>query len=462
MTYSKERRIDMPTRPSKVTLDTNVLNVLNAIRNNASNNYRDYVPPITDTSEIRKIGTIIMDNVALQNEFLTALVNRIGRVIIATRMYQNPWARFKEGYLEYGETVEEIFTNIAKAEEYSFASEDETRYQKKRLPDVRAAFHVMNYRKFYPTTVTDKQLRQAFLSSDGVSKLISDIVNAIYTGANYDEFLTMKYLLARNILNSRMYPIEVASVSAANAKDIITTVKETSNNLEFPDDIYNPAGVFQHTPKNEQIVIVNTKFDAIMDVNVLASAFNMEKTQFVGQRVLIDGFGKLDTKRLAILFKDDPNYVALTDAQLAALDEIPLVIVGEKFWRVFDNLNEFTEFYNPEQLYWNYFYHQWKTFSTSPFENAIVFVPETPAVTSVTVTPATATVAAGASLQLTTVVEVTGFAPQTVNYSSDNDGVTITEGGVVQVAEDATGTVTITVTSTFDSTKSDTVAITIG
>ena len=38
----------MPTRPQRVTLDTQVLNILNAIRNNASNEYRDYVPPITD------------------------------------------------------------------------------------------------------------------------------------------------------------------------------------------------------------------------------------------------------------------------------------------------------------------------------------------------------------------------------------------------------------------------------
>ena len=451
----------MPTRPKKVTLDTNVLNVLNAIRNNASNNYKDYVPPITDTKDIRKIGTIIMDNVALQNEFLTALVNRIGRVIISTRMYENPWARFKEGYLEYGETVEEIFTNIAKPYEYSFSEENETRFAKKRLPDVRAAFHVMNYRKFYPTTVTDKQLRQAFLSSDGVSQLIADIVNSIYTGANYDEFITMKYLLARNILNSRMYPIEVDAISAANAKDIVTTVKATNNLLEFPSTKYNPAGVFQHTPKNEQIVIINTQFDAIMDVNVLASAFNMDKAQFMGQRVLIDSFGAMDDERLALLFADDPNYVPITDAEKLALDAIPMVVVGEKFWRVFDNLNEFTEFYNPEQMYWNYFYHQWKTFSTSPFENALVFVPEAPSVTSVEVTPATATVAAGANLSLTTVVTVSGFAPQTVTYESDNDGVTITEGGVVQVDADATGTATITVTSTYDSTKTDTVEITI-
>ena len=178
-------------------------------------------------------------------------------------------------------------------------------------------------------------------------------------------------------------------------------------------------------------------------------------------RVLIDSFGSLDTDRLNVLFADDPNYTPLTQAQLTALDEIPMVVVGEKYWRVWDNLNEFTEFYNPEQLYWNYFYHQWKTFSTSPFENALVYVPEEPKVNSVTVTPETATVSAGASLALTVVVDVDGFAPQTVNYESNLAGVTITEGGVVQVDAGVTGTATITVTSTYDSTKSDTVTITI-
>ena len=94
-------------------------------------------------------------------------------------------------------------------------------------------------------------------------------------------------------------------------------------------------------------------------------------------------------------------------------------------------------------------------------ENALVYVPEEPKVTSVEVTPATATVVAGSSLALTTVVTVSGFAPQTVTYESNNSGVTITEGGVVQVASDATGTATITITSTYDTTKKDTVSITI-
>lgn len=451
----------MPTRPKKVTMNTNVMNILNAIRNNASNEYRDYVPPMTDTSQLREIGTIIMDYPALQNEFLSALINRIGRVLISTRMYENPWSRFKKGLLDYGETVEEIFTNIAKPYEFEGSHTSPTTQFKKYKPDVRAAFHVMNYRKYYPVTIEQQKLRQAFLSADGVTNLIGDIVNSLYTGANYDEFLTMKYLLGKTILKGRMYPVEVPSVSADNAKDIITEVKATSNVIEFPSTKYNPAHVFQHTPKSEQIIFVNAKFDAIMDVNVLASAFNMSKAEFMGQRVLIDSFGSLDTDRLAELFGDDPSYVPFTDDEIEALDSIPLAVVGEKFFMMFDNLNEFTEIYNAELLYWNYFYHQWKTFSTSPFENALVYVPATPTVVSVEVTPATATVSAGSSLALTTTVTVTGFAPQTVTYESDTEGVTITEGGVVQIDEGVSGTAVITVTSTYDASKSDTVTLTI-
>lgn len=451
----------MPTRPQKVTMDTNVMNILNAIRNNASNNYRDYVPPITDVSQLREIGTIIMDYPALQNEFLSALINRIGRVLISTKMYENPWTRFKKGMLDYGETVEEIFTNIAKPYEFEGSHTTPTSQFKKYKPDVRSAFHVMNYRKYYPVTIEQQKLRQAFLSAEGVTNLIGDIVNSLYTGANYDEWLTMKYLLAKTILKGRMYPVETMPISADNAKAIVTTVKENSNILEFPSTKYNPAHVFQHTKKSEQVIFINARFDAIMDVNVLASAFNMDKAQFMGQRVLIDSFGSLDRDRLNELFADDPNYVPITDAEIAALDTIPMAVVDEKFFMIFDNLNEFTEIYNAELLYWNYFYHQWKTFSTSPFSNALVYVPTTPSVTSVEVTPATATVSAGSSLALSVTVTTTGFAPQTVDYESDTEGVTITEGGVVQVDAGVSGTATITVTSTFDPTVSDTVTLTI-
>lgn len=453
----------MATKPTVKTLTNSSVDILNVIRENASQNYRDYVPKATpDADSVRQIGAIIMDFPALQNEFLNSLVNRIGRVLITSKMYDNPWAFFKKGMLEFGETVEEIFVNIAKPFQFDPAVAESTIF-KREIPDVRAAFHIMNYQKFYKTTIQNDQLRQAFLSWQGITDLIAKIVDAMYTGANYDEFITMKYMLARHILDGHMYPTVIPEVTEPNMKKIVSTIKGVSNNYTFLSNKYSLAGVYTHTEKTDQYMLINANFDAIMDVEVLASAFNMDKTEFSGRRVLVDSFGSLDVERLKELFKDDTTFKAPTEAELQALDAIPAILVDRDWFMIFDNFYNFTEQYNGEGLYWNYWYHVWKTFSISPFANNALFIPGTPAVTSVTVSPATATVAAGKSAQFTATVVTSDFAPKSVVWSVDDDTkATVDQSGKVTIMADAeAGTVTVTATSTFDSTKKGTATITI-
>lgn len=453
----------MPVKPKIRTLTTSAADILNVIRNNASVDYRNYVPKAdaNDVESIRTIGAIIMDYPALQNEFLNALVNRIGRVMLTSKMYSNPIAFFKKGVLEYGESIEEIFVNIAKVQEFNPEIAEQEVF-KRVVPDVRAAFHIMNYQKFYKATVTQEQLKQAFLSWDGVTDLIARIVDSMYTGANYDEFLVMKYLLARHILDGRVYPVTVPTVTAENAKAIITTVKGVSNKLTFMNSEYNPAAVRTFTEKSDQYMIVNSVFDATMDVNVLASAFNMDKAEFLGHRVLIDGFGDLDVARLGEIFAGDPTYNEPSQEELTALNAIPAVIVDKDWFMVFDMLTQFTEQYNGQGLYWNYFYHVWKTFSVSPFANSVLFVPGTPSVTSVTVSPTTATVQKGGSVSLSAVVATEYFAPQTVVWTSSAADVKVSAAGVVTVDADAkSASATITATSAFDGTKKATCTVTV-
>lgn len=453
----------MPVKPKIRTLTTSAADILNVIRNNASVDYRNYVPKAdaNDVESVRTIGAIIMDYPALQNEFLNALVNRIGRVMLTSKMYSNPIAFFKKGVLEYGESIEEIFVNIAKVQEFNPDIAEQEVF-KRVVPDVRAAFHIMNYQKFYKATVTQEQLKQAFLSWDGVTDLIARIVDSMYTGANYDEFLVMKYLLARHILDGRVYPVTVPTVTAENAKAIITTVKGVSNKLTFMNSDYNPAAVRTFTEKTDQYMIVNSVFDATMDVNVLASAFNMDKAEFLGHRVLIDGFGDLDVARLGEIFAGDPTYHEPSQDELTALNAIPAVIVDKDWFMVFDMLTQFTEQYNGQGLYWNYFYHVWKTFSVSPFANSVLFVPGTPSVTSVTVSPATASVPKGGSVSLSAVVATEYFAPQTVVWTSSAEDVKVSAAGVVTVDADAKSTTaTITATSAFDNKKKATCTVTV-
>lgn len=461
--YSEKERVNnMPTIPKIVTLTNSSVDVLNAIRNSATQNYRDYVPKATeDADSIREIGAIIMDYPSLQNEFISSLVNRVGRVLITSKGYTNPFKMFKKGMLEFGETIEEIFVNIAKPFQFDPTGSQNTVF-KREIPDVKSAFHIMNYQKYYKTTIQNDQLRQAFLSWQGITDLIAKIVDSMYTAAEYDEFQTFKYMLAKHILNGQMYPVEVPAVATANMKEIVADIKGISNDMEFMKSKYNLAGVKTHSPKSEQYILVNTKFDAVMDVEVLASAFNMDKAQFMGQRVLIDSFGGLDLERLAILFGDDPTYTAFTEAQLTALDAIPAVILDKDWFMVFDNYQNFTEQYNGEGLYWNYWYHVWKTFSVSPFANNALFIPATPTVTSVTLSPATANLAVGQSLQITATVATANFAPKSVTWSINSELSTIDGSGKLTIGAGETAeTITVTATSTYDVAKSGTATITV-
>ena len=454
----------MAVKPKIRTLTNNSVAVLNAIRNSATVNYRNYVPVATaDPESIRTIGAIIMDSPSLQNEFLNALYNRIGRVIVESKQWDNPWAIFKKGVLEFGETIESVFVDMAKPFQYDPAVAENTIF-KREIPNVRSTFYVMNYQKFYKSTIQNNDLKMAFLSWDGITDLIAKIVESMYTAANYDEFQVMKYMLAKQILIGRLFP---ADIDTSDIHTAVANIKAISNKLTFQTRKYNVAGVATHTKKENQMVLMNADFDALVDVGVLASAFNMDKAEFMGKRILVESFGDIDNARLAELFADDPTYVAITDAELSALDDIPCVVVDEDYFQIYDNLNEFTEDYNGEGLYWNYWYHVWKTFGVSPFANAIMFLGATPTITSVTVAPATAVCEPGQNVSFSATVVTTNFAPQSVNWSVDSTaaglGVTIDAGGTVYVPDDVDDiAITVTATSTFDDNADDTATLTVG
>ena len=449
----------MPTIPNVQKLNATSADVLNVIRSNASPQYRSLVAEADarDASTLKTIGNVIMSYPGLQNEFLSALVNRIGRVMLTSKLYSSPISMLKKGMLEFGETVEEICVNIAKPHDFN-PEVAETEVFKREIPDVRTAFHIMNFTKFYKATISNDQLRQAFLSWNGITELIAGIVNQMYTAANYDEYQTMKYLLGKILVDGLVYATQVESTSA---KLTVSTIKSASNNFEFLSPKYNMSGVMSNTMKNDQFLLIDSTFDATMDVEVLAAAFNMDKAEFAGHRVLIDGFGNIDNARLAELFAGDENYVALTPEQLGELATIPAVLVDRNFFMMFDNFMNFTEQYNSQGLYWNYFYHTWKTFSVSPFSNAMLFVPGTPTVTSVTVSPDTATASVGDVIQLSATVATTNFAPKTVTWTSNKPNVTVNEEGQVTIGSGASGSVVITATSKYDGSKSDTCTITI-
>lgn len=407
----------MARRIANSTLNASTIDILNVIRQNASYDYQQNVPEVATVNDIPKVGEIIYGTPAFANQFINALVNRIAIVRVQSATFNNPYSMLKKGYIEYGETVEDIFVSIAKAVDFNVEKAAKREFQR-TIPDVRSAFHVMNWRVMYPVTIQDEDLRQAFLSIEGVQNLIAKIVDAVYTAAEYDEFLLFKYLLIKAISHGKMYPISIGA--GADLNEAAVQFRGTSNLLPFMSSEYNEAGVKTNTPKERQVIFMDAMFNAQFDVNVLASAFNMDKADFMGRLFLIDNWTDFDNERFDIIRANSDGIEEVTADELALLANVKAVILDDNWFQVYDNNNKFTEKYVASGLYWNYFYHTWKTVSNSPFANAVVFATSAADVAL----PATVTVHVDAKdesdvatvFTISADFEEAGLNPQNVNF----------------------------------------------
>ena len=317
------------------------------------------------------MGEIIYGTPVHANEFINALVNRIAIVRLQSAIFNNPYSRLKKGYLEFGETVEDIFVGIIKAMKFD-PEKSEGREFKRSMPNVQSVFHMTNWKVVYPVTIEKQTLKRAFLSIDGVTDLITKIIEQVYTSAEYDEYLLFKYLLIKAISHGKMY---VQGIDESDPKNNAKAFRGKSNLLTLDmTGRFNEYGVQNNTPIENQVIFMDAQFNADFDVDVLASAFNMDKADFIGRLHLIDDWSSFDNERFKAIREESDGIEEVTKEELALMKGVKAVLLDEKWFQVYDNLFEFDETKVGSGLYWNYWLHVWKTISYSPFANAIVFV----------------------------------------------------------------------------------------
>lgn len=334
----------------------NLQDVLNTIRDNASDMYRDRIPEATQTN-ITDVQEAMCDpnNAVVTNEFMGMLLNLVIKQVIHSKLFSDPLKALKKGKKPLGDTVEEIYANFLKAKQYDPTGAE---LLSRELPDVKAVYHRMNRQDRYKVTVNPEQLFKAFASYDKLQSFIATIINSLYNSSELDEFVLMKQLIAQAIDQNAMVVVEVPDpcLSEQNAKAFIKTVKTVSGDMQFPNSNNNAWLTAQSTDtnplitfskKNEQVLILSNPTDVAVNVDVLASVFNMSVAEFNDTRkIIIDAF-------------PDPD--------------IRGALVDEQFFQVFDDLVLFKDFENGEGLYKNYYLHIWQTLAYSPLVNAVVF-----------------------------------------------------------------------------------------
>ena len=295
------------------------------------------------------------------------------------------------------------------------------------------------------------------------------MIGMLYESLKYDEYLVDKYMLCRRLLEGTVTPHYMSNFNSQTIRERVAEMKGISNKMTFRSPNYNPAGIRRATSFDNQIMILNCEFDAQVSTEVLSTSFFRNDAEFKTRAKLIDSFSDTDSARLSEVLGS--AYVPFTSDEITELQGVVAVIISDEWFMDYDyrmgvdGQGKYTEFYNPTTLKNNHFLHYWGIKSTSPFENACVFTTVQGGVTSISLSPATATVDLGQSVQLTATVVATGLVNKAVVYSSSDETTATVDPttGLVTVKSDATpaDTVTITATSVYDSTVTGTATITV-
>ena len=333
------------------------IEVLNTIRDNASQAYQDRVPVAT-RNNIEEVGEAITDlnNAVVYNEFVDTLANMIYAPMLIKKSWYNPLGKFKKGKKTCGDTVEEIYNNFIKAQTFDQTGSG---LLTRKLPDTKVVFHRMNRQDSYVLTDSPESLAKAFKSYEGLAEYLENLFTTIRNSAELDEYILMRELFAEAYNNNAMVVVSVADpqASEANAKAFIKAVKTVSGDMVFANsnnNAYLTAQSDDNKPivtfsrKDEQILIVDNPTDVTCNIDVLASAFNKSVVEFNDtQKEVIDAF---------------------------PIDGMIACLVDRNFFQVYDDLFTFREFENGLGLYRNHILHVWQTIGYSILCNAVAFV----------------------------------------------------------------------------------------
>ena len=242
------------------------------------------------------MATPSITNLNQKNEFLGSLVNKIGRQEYSSKAYLNPLAKFKKGFIDNANEIEEIY--VARVQGLS-QDLDGTTTLKRVKPDVKTLYHNQEYGKCYTATITDKQVRQAFTSKDGIKRIADEILSQQHTGVEYDEYVAMKKAIndfAAAVPETAKRTITEVT-NQTTAKDFVKKIKKDIGKMQFRSTNY--CQYEQHSKAEDLVLFIHIDYQAEIDVELLATAFNIDKAELNTRVVYVDDFA--NTKLRAVL-----------------------------------------------------------------------------------------------------------------------------------------------------------------
>ena len=423
---------------------------LNAIREISSTIYHEYVPIIDDSTDISAFAEPILNFPVVYNEFCDILVNKLVYSQFESMTFENPLRVLDGDRIPLGYAGEHVMVNPAKGR--GFNVNDFAGLLVKYEADVKVEYHAINSDLQYCVTVSRQQLKKAMTSWDNLAEFITSLSNSLYNGAYIDMFRFTKNIITGAYKENRGVIETVTAISdEATAKAFVERARELYLNFQLPSTEYNAWAknggsgrpITTWTRPEDIVLVIKNSLRAKLDVDVLASAFNIDRTTLLGNIITVDSFDAYD---------DDG--VKVYDGS---------AIVGgifDKAWFKIKTQDMFMEnFYNANNRTMQYYLNVIRMYNMSLFANGVIFATAQPVIPSTAVAFVDSSAAVGVGDDITLKVKTTpATATSALTYTSSNTSyaTVVGDGKQVVVTGVGAGTATITVS---DGTHSGTISV---
>jgi hypothetical protein len=425
--------------------------------------YAKYVEEVLPSTDFGSWVQPILEVPKVMNEFMSELVQKIVYTQLDIRLFRNPLQILEGDSIPLGSIGEEIFINPIVGRRFNV--DDFAGLLAKYEADVKVQYHKVNSDIQYPVTITRAKIKNAFTSWDELNSFIEGITTALYNGAYIDRYNMTKGLVSSAYAgnNVRVQVVNNPIGSDSYAKALVETARKLFLNVQAPSSDYNAwaqvggygNAILTYTPKEDIVMLVRNDVLATLDVNVLASAFNMDKTTLMGNIIGVNDFDEYEAIKQA-----DGSVIRHKIYDGSAI----LGILCDKRWfRIKNQDKQMDEFYNANNRTWQYYYNETYMYSYSLFANAVVFATSGPTVAATDVEflgDASFEIEEGKSTRV--FIKTTPFnATSTITFTSATPAVVnvekISDREVKVIGVDANATA-VTITAS-DGTHSDTISV---
>lgn len=330
----------------------------------------------------------LMDYPTLKNEFISTLVNKVVRTQFFSKVFENPLTLFKKGELPYGTTIEQLFVEMADVKGFREHFEGNTTFEADLIlankPKVKVKYITKNFEYEAKASISQAQLKNAFMSEEGLSNLINQIISQLMNGMKYKDFTDVLALLKASadakqlVMNGDTgmtkeqalssseiaQPMATISVDYSNAANLVEAIRATAGEMAFPSDRFNMAGVNTWSNREDLVFITTPQVSAKLDVSVLAHAFNISSADVKIHTV------EIPEASMPKRFATGVGAHGGEDKQCLGF------LVDRDFIQIWDTLQHTATFENPDRLHTNTFAHHQGILACAYFANACAFLAE--------------------------------------------------------------------------------------